>query len=123
MYTCIRMLKEEKKPTETTDGIKLSDEHRIDIIRSIRNDLIKDFLDEKNLITYFSEQYNLKELNTRRIEFIKKELKDLLIAPVDLAHYASLLLEMKQNGTASLTGKNDKLFYDELDKIFNRYTF
>jgi hypothetical protein len=117
------MLQEDKIPTETNEEVKLSDEHRIDIIRTIRNDLIKDFLDEKNLIAYFSEQYNLKELNSRRIEFIKKELKELLIAPIDLAHYASLLLEMKQNGTASLSGKNEKLFYDELDEIFNRYTF
>jgi hypothetical protein len=106
-----------------SDAVRLTDEHRIDLIRNLRNDLIKDFLNEQNLVAYFEEHYNRKGLNNRRIEFIKKELKDLLIAPVDLAHYATLMIEMKQNGTATLTGKNDKLFYDELEKIFKKYVY
>jgi hypothetical protein len=106
-----------------SDAVKLTDEHRIDLIRNLRNDLIKDFLNEQNLVAYFEQHLNRKELNNRRIEFIKKELRDLLIAPVDLAHYATLMIEMKQNGTATLTGKNDKLFYDELEKIFRKYAY
>lgn len=108
--------------TNTSSVLKISDEHRIDIIRKLRNDLAKDFLEEQNLISYFKEHYNRNELNLIRIEFIKKELRDLLIAPVDLVHYASLIIEMKQAGTASLTGKNGNLFYEELDKIFRKYT-
>ena len=110
-----------KESKNLADTLKVTDEHRIDIIRKLRNDLIKDFLEEKNLLAYFKEYYNRNQLNRIRIEFIKKELGDLLIAPVDLAHYASLLIEMKQAGTASLTGKNESLFYDELDKVFRRY--
>jgi hypothetical protein len=112
-----------KDTQPASESVKFTDEYRIDLIRKLRNDLIKDFLDERNLIAYFAEQYNQKELNNRRIEFIKKELKELLIAPVDLVHYAALMIEMKQNGTASIASKNEKLFYDELDKIFKRYTF
>jgi hypothetical protein len=120
LYTCICMLKDSQS---TTEGVKLTDEYRIDLIRNLRNDLVKHFLDDANLISYFAEQYDQKELNTRRIEFIKKELKDLLIAPVDLAHYATMMLEMKQSGMASITSKNEKLFYDELEKIFKRYSY
>lgn len=105
----------------TADAIKISDEYRIDIIRKLRNDLIKDFLEEQTLRAYFKEHYNRKELNAIRIEFIKKELQDLLITPVDLVHYASILIEMKQAGTASLAGKNENLFYEELDKVFRKY--
>lgn len=103
------------------DALKISDEHRIDIIRKLRNDLIKDFLEEQTLQAYFKKQYNLIELNAIRIEYIKKELRDLLIEPVDLAHYARLLMAMKQAGTASLAGKNENLFYEDLDKIFRKY--
>ncbi|MBX2956209.1 MAG: hypothetical protein KF846_08630 [Cyclobacteriaceae bacterium] len=106
----------ENQPTE-----KLSYTQRIDHIRTLRNSLIKDFLDEANLIRYFAEQYRHMHLNTRKLEFIKKELRELLDAPVDLVHYASLLLEMKQEGTASITASHHKLFYDELEKIFSRY--
>ncbi|MBX2966095.1 MAG: hypothetical protein KF845_08110 [Cyclobacteriaceae bacterium] len=102
---------------------KSSDEQRIGHIRDLRNSLIKDFLIDDNLVAYFEKQYNHKQLNTRRLEFIKKELRELLIAPVDLVHYAPLLLEMKQEGTASITSNHEGLFYVELDRIFSKYTF
>jgi hypothetical protein len=111
---------QEQLPTEQS---RISDQMRIDHIRTLRNSLIKDLLDERTLMEYFSTQFSHKRLNARRVVFIKKELQELLIAPVDLAHYAPLLLEMKNNGTASLANKNEKLFYDELDKIFKKYTF
>lgn len=108
---------------KASEAVKLTDEYRIDLIRKLRNELIKEYLDERNLVSYFAEQYHQKELNNRRVEFIKKELKELLIAPVDLVHYAPILLEMKQDGTASISSKNEKLFYDELEKIFKKYVF
>jgi hypothetical protein len=102
---------------------KLSDTQRIEHIRTLRNSLINDFLNDATLIDYFSRQFNNITLNTRRIEFIKKELRDLVNAPVDLVHYAPVLLEMKQKGAASIAEKYEKLFYAELEKIFARYTF
>jgi len=94
---------------------KVSDEQRIDLIRNLRNELI-------NLHIYFKENYNY-ELNAIREEFIKKELRELLISSVDLVQYATLLLEMKHaDGTASLTINNDDLFYEELETIFRKYT-
>jgi hypothetical protein len=101
---------------------KVSDEQRIDLIRNLRNELINHFLLEQNLHIYFKENYNY-ELNAIREEFIKKELRELLISSVDLVQYATLLLEMKHaDGTASLTINNDDLFYEELEAIFRKYT-
>ena len=120
MYTCVTKMEPNKTSSE---AVKLTDEYRIDLIRKLRNELIKEFLDDKNLVAYFAEQFHQKELNNRRVEFIKKELRELLIAPVDLVHYSTILLEMKQDGTASISAKNEKLFYDELEKIFKRYVF
>lgn len=107
----------------TPGVLKMSDEHRIDVIRKLRNDLINDFLDEQNLRAYLKSHYNHNEINSMRIEFIKMELHDLFIEPLDLAHYARLLLEMKQTGTASLACKNEALFFDELNKIFSKYIY
>src|SRR5688572_15996012 len=99
---------------------KVSDENRIDLIRELRNELIRHFLDEKNLLAYFKKHFKYK-LTAIRIEFIKKELQDLLLSPVDLVHYSTLLMEMKHAGTASLTSKNEDLFYEELEEIFKKY--
>lgn len=102
---------------------KFSDVDRIDHIRTVRNELIKNFLNDSVLIDYFEQQYSHKHLNSRRLEFIKKELRDLLIAPVDLAHYAPLLLEMKQHGSTTISAEHERLFYTELELIFKRYKF
>jgi len=99
---------------------KVSDEHRIGLIRRLRNELIKYFLDEPNLKAYFKEHYKYT-LNAIRIAIIKKELQELYNSSVDLVQYATLLIEMKQAGTASLTTKNEELFYEELDMIFRKY--
>ncbi len=105
------------------DNIKWSHETIIDLIRKIRNDLIKDFLDERNLMAYFVEAFNHKDLSATKIEFIKKELKELLIAPVDVVHYAGLVDHIKQTDTASLADHNEKLFYQEMEKIFRKYNY
>jgi hypothetical protein len=102
---------------------KFSDVDRIDHIRTVRNELIKNFLNDTVLIDYFEQQFSHKHLNSRRLEFIKKELRDLLIAPVDLVHYAPLLLEMKQQGSSTISADHEKLFYAELMPILSRYIF
>src|SRR5688572_17498785 len=99
---------------------KVSDEQRIDLIRKLRNELIKQFLEEQKLHFHFKDNFKCK-LNAIRIEFIKKELHDLLTSPLDLVNYATMLIEMKQAGTASLTIKNEDLFFKELDVIFRKY--
>jgi hypothetical protein len=106
----------------TQDTTKLSIEKIIDLIRQIRNDLIKDFLLGDNLNTYFNEEYN-KELSNVKAEFLKRDLKELLIAPVDLSHYSTLIKYIRESNTASLANGNQDLFYKELELIFNRYNY
>ncbi|MBL7845032.1 MAG: hypothetical protein JNK44_14295 [Cyclobacteriaceae bacterium] len=104
-----------------TTGVRLTDEAILDHIRTLRNNLIKDFLDERFLITYFSEVYNRKELTNVKIEFIKRDLKEMLIHPVDLKHYGDLITQLRETNTASLAEKNEKLFYADVEKIFKQY--
>jgi hypothetical protein len=105
------------------EQIRWTDRNIIDLIRKLRNDLIKDFLDERYMKEYIADKYNLRELAAIRIEFIKQDLKGLLIAPVDVLHYKSLIKLIRETDTASLSEGNDSLFFNEIDAILKRHLF
>jgi hypothetical protein len=100
-----------------------TDESIIDMVRKLRNDLIKDFLDERFLKQYIDEQFRVKELSNVKIEFIKKDLKELLISPVNVSHYEPLINHIRETDSAALTETNEKLFYKELEGLFKKYLF
>jgi hypothetical protein len=104
------------------ESIKLSVEKIIDLVRQLRNDLIKDFLRDPNLQAYFLQQYG-KELSVIKTEFCKRDLRELLISPVDLTHYSSLIKEIRETNKASLAAGNHELFYKDLELIFRKYTY
>ncbi len=95
----------------------------LDLVRKLRNDLIKDFLDERHLKAYIANQFRINELSNIKIEFIKKDLKELLISPVNTNHYQSLIDQIRETDTAGISETNEPLFYRELEVIFKRYMF
>lgn len=97
---------------------KWTDEAILDLIRQLRNDLIKDFLDERFLREYLSTKYNIKEVSNVKVEFIKKALKELLITPVNTDHYKDIIEQIKTTDSAALAEGNEQLFYKELEGIF-----
>jgi hypothetical protein len=107
---------------ETSESISLSVEKIIDVIRSVRNDLIKEYFQDERLSCYYKEKFR-KELTNVKKEFLKRDLKELLIAPVDLAHYSKLITQLKETNSVLLAEKNNTFFYEELDRIFNKYSF
>ncbi len=102
---------------------KWSTENVLDLVRRLRNDLIKDFLDERYLKAYLTDNYNIKELQPVRHEFIRSALKDLLIAPVNTTHYQRIIDQIRQNDSASLSEGNDRLFFQEIEQILKKYIF
>lgn len=100
---------------------KWSDEEIIDLIRKLRNDLIKDFLDERYLKAYFATHFNIRELSNIKIEFIKKSLKELLIAPVDVFHYKVIVDQVKATDNGTLAEGNEQLCYKELENLFRQF--
>lgn len=100
-----------------------SEENSIDLIRKLRNDLLKDFLDERYLKEYISTQFNIRELSNVKIEFIKKELKELFNAPLDTAHYEVILTTLKETDAVSFGDGNDQLFYADIEKIIKRFLY
>lgn len=100
-----------------------TDENTIDLVRKVRNDLIKDFLDERFLKEYLSTQFRVKELSAIKIEFIKKALKELLITPVNTSHYEPLISHIKMTDSAALTENNEQLFYKELEGLIKPFIY
>ncbi|HEU5292047.1 MAG TPA: hypothetical protein VFU05_15460 [Cyclobacteriaceae bacterium] len=98
-------------------------EHTLEIIRNLRNDLIKDFLDERNLVTYFSERFNMHDLTRVKIEFMKKDLKQMLVDPLDTVHYKDLIDQINETCSASITEKYGELFLKDVEKILKKYNY
>ena len=104
-------------------NLRWTDQNILDLIRKLRNDLIKDFLDERYLYAYVLDRFNIHTLAAIGVEFIKQDLKRLLIAPVDVVHYSKLIGLIRENDTASLTEGNEKLFYAEIETLLKKHLF
>jgi hypothetical protein len=100
-----------------------TDERIIDLVRKLRNDLIKDFLDERHLKDYVDQQYRIRDLSAVKVEFIKKDLKELMIAPVNISHYGPLINQIRLTDSAALSETNEQLFYREVESILKRYLY
>lgn len=109
-------IKNQNKNSVSTPSI----EKIIDNIRIFRNTFTKKLLDDDYLNMYFQERFN-KKLSTVKKEFLKRELNELLISPVDLVHYAGLINNLKENGALTITENDDPFFFREVDKILNKY--
>jgi len=103
------------------EAIKKSHENNIDLIQKIRNDLVKDFLDERYMKEYLADRYHVREMSNVKVEFIKKELKELLQVPLDQVHYAALLTRLEETDATSLGDGDEQLFYAEIEKVLRRY--
>jgi hypothetical protein len=95
----------------------------VDKIRGLRNDLIKDFLDERYLMEYLQSRYRQIDISKVKVEFIKKDLKQLLISPVNVEHYKTILEDFKANESFSLSEGNEAFFYKEIEAVLKRYLF
>lgn len=109
-----KQLMEEVKKTQS------SIENSVDLVRRLRSDLLKDFLDERYLKEYISKKFNLRELSNVKIEFIKKGLKELLQEPIDLGKYEGVIENLKGTDGGSLADGDDQVFYTEIENVLKR---
>lgn len=108
---------------ELIKNTQWTQENDVDLIRKLRDDLIKDFLDERYLKEFVAENYNIKELSNIKLEFLRKELKELLQRPLDLEHYEPILAYLKETSSDSLADGQDQLFYIDIEKVLKRYIY
>ena len=106
-----------------TPLVKWSDDNIVDLIRKVRNDLIKDFLDDRFLREYLRQNFRILELPPIKMEFIRNALKEQLIRPVDLNHYRSLINEIRDTDSAALSTKNEVLFYKDIENLLKKFMY
>lgn len=94
-----------------------------EIVLKLRNDLIKDFLDERNLIEYLSREYRMMDVSRVKVEFIKRDLKLLIQSSLDKERYQEVLETISETGSAALSQGNEKLFYKEIEQILKKYIY
>ncbi len=104
------------------EALKLSVEKVIDLVRTSRNNIIRDFLIDFNLKNRFTQLYN-KELSLVKMEFLKRDLRDLLIAPVDLIHYATVIKQIRETNITTVETVDQSLATQEIESIFKKYNF
>jgi hypothetical protein len=109
--------------TTASTTTRWTEEMITELIRKVRNDLIKDFLDEAYLRTYYKENYNVKIFSPIKLEFLKKDLKELLISPVNKAYYQPVMKSIRENDSASLSILHEELFYNEIENCISKYVF
>jgi histone deacetylase complex regulatory component SIN3 len=109
-----------KQLMEEVQSKQSSDENNVDLIKRLRSDLLKDFLDERYLKEYIARKFNVKELSNVKIEFIKKGLKELLQEPVDVTKYEKILASLGENGGESLSDGEDHVFYIEIENVLRQ---
>ena len=100
-----------------------SDEAIVDLIRKVRNDLIKDFLDDRYLLDYLGNRFRITEISRVKTEFIRNDLKELLISPVNIGHYDSLMKQIRDTDSASISAGNENLFYKEIESLLKKYIY
>ncbi len=92
----------------------------IDLIRSTRNQRVKEMLAGDALNRYFQLKSG-KELSGIKKEFIKRDLQSLLIIPLDLGHYGGLIIKIKEENARTISDEHLHFFTQEIDQIVNRY--
>ena len=107
----------------TLPATQWSDENILDLIRKVRNDLVKDFLDDRVLLEYLKTNFRITDLSRVKLEFIRNDLKEMLICPVNVGHYTNLINQIRETNSASLSGGNEALFYYEVELILKKYLY
>ena len=103
-------------------GVQVSMEAIISSIRNQRNVLIHDVLNDAGLRSFLEKQFDAFIISAVKAEFLKRDLKDLQNSPLDLAHYAAMIRQMKEQNTET-PEEIHPLFLKELKVIFQKYGF
>jgi methyltransferase-like protein len=97
-------------------------EAREEFILKLRTDFFKDFLDERYLREYLAKHYNVRDLSNVKVEFMKKDFKELMSTPPDAAIYETLVTRLKGSDNPEEDEK-ELIFHDEIEKIVMQYLF
>ena len=107
---------------KTDDSLlRLSNEDIIEHIHDTRNELVGKLMHEDHLKTFLKDHFSV-EVNSRiKIEFIRRSLKELAGLPVDLSHYAQLILEIRKSGSMVVSKVSERYFVNDIERTLKGY--
>lgn len=112
-------------PQETKLKTHWSTEEVIDLVRQKRNTLVKLYLEDEAVEACFKNVYGAESVSKIKIEFLKRDMRELLLAPVDLAYYSALILVLKDSHDSEVLNapQFERLFAGQIETIFKKYIF
>ena len=105
---------------QTTQRTNISIEDIITDIRKERDSLATNLITDSFLLAFVEEHFDTFFLGSVKLEFIKRDLKELRNSSLDLAHYSSLIRQQKDSSRNEVT-KEHPLFLQEVFEIFKKY--
>jgi hypothetical protein len=109
-----------KKNNAVQESLPVSIENVIDLIRAQRDHAINTLLKKEQLLLSFLEtHYDILALSAIKMEFLKRNLRELRDTSLDLVHYASLIKEKKELNNTTIDEKHP-LFLKELKATFEK---
>lgn len=91
----------------------------ITTLQQVRNNQINELLNDINLLSFAETHFNTIALSPIKLEFLKRDLKELQDSPLDLVHYANVLRESKEKSV--IVSSNHPLILIEIFTIFSKY--
>jgi hypothetical protein len=101
--------------------IRTSIEKNIEEVKKLRDNKIKSLLRTPDLMMFLEEHYNTVAISLVKLEFLKRDLKELLSSPLDLVYYSAAIRQIKEQGYQM---QDCFLLIDnEAKKIIEKYGF
>ena len=88
-------------------------------IRAVRDQTIVELLSESKLMPLLKEHFKTVAISKVKLEFLRRDLKELKNSSLDLGNYSSLIRKMKES--SSIAPPNHPLFFVELKSVFEKH--
>jgi hypothetical protein len=98
----------------------ISTEAIISNICEVRKTYLTNLMNEDLLLAYMEDNFDTIAISRVKLEFIKRDLKELRDSSLDLVHYSSIIRDTKIPGSIPFTPEHP-LLKIELNTIFNKY--
>jgi hypothetical protein len=109
-----------KKYNAVQESQLVSMEKVIELIRERRDHSIDHLLKKESLLLSFLEiHYDIMALSAIKMEFLRRNLRELRDTSLDLVHYAMLIRQMKESNHTAIDEKHP-LFLHELKATFEK---
>jgi hypothetical protein len=92
------------------------------MVLSVRNELIKRFIDNRILVPYLMKRCPAAELSDAKVEIIQRELTQLLGCGINqLSNYKDIVESVKLACSSEPAKAKENRFFAEIERVFRKY--